>query len=450
MKGTANNTLLSAKEGVLTRRRKSQLEEEGKQTKMAATSKPTVASLSDDIKRILDKLDQNEKKREDDSEYFKRELNLLKSNNIVIDKRIDGNTESIDKLNIKVSQIEQQLGQLTQAQGATAVNYAMSVTNGAQYPPPPSSTENRSLNLIVHGLPISNTDSELRGELNALFNFLEVPFSIESAQIHIVKLGQAGKESRPVKLTFRSLQDRGQIFRNIKNLKNATQYDGVRISDDLTPSELKVREDLLSLAIYCRDKGYDCKVRNDKISINDRQYTLDGLNDLPDGITMEAVKTVEVDDGQGLAFQGPWSYLSNLHNCKIEYGGYIYTSVEQGLTHQKAIAATARDILPEIMATTDGFKLKRLAKDIILTSKWEQTRDKVLFNLMLAKFKQNVVLKDKLLATGKKHLFEAVKDRHYGCGFTLREKEKISVANNPFQNQTGKNLMLIRSQYLEN
>ena len=100
------------------------------------------------------------------------------------------------------------------------------------------------------------------------------------------------------------------------------------------------------------------------------------------------------------------------------------------------------------MSIFNPYEIKRITKNIPKSTQWDSLKDQVIFNLMLSKFQQNESIKIKLLNTGNKKLYEAVKDKHWGIGYSLREAKKINSAV-PANNQTGKNLMLIRASYLK-
>ena len=115
----------------------------------------------------------------------------------------------------------------------------------------------------------------------------------------------------------------------------------------------------------------------------------------------------------------------------------------------ESLLSGAREDADMIMGNTDPYNLKEIGKKIPKSSRWELRKDQVLFDLMTFKFQQYDSLKQRLLDTGKAHLYEAVRDKHFGCGFTLRDAEEKIKKGIKCNNQTGKNLMLIRSDFLK-
>ena len=334
----------------------------------------------------------------------------------------------------------------------TGTQYQNALITGQPLYQPLIQPESRENNVVIHGLPEKENEVESRKQLNDLLHYLEVPFSIESGQVHIIKLGQKNESnSRPIKLRFRNPNERNEIFRNIRKLKDY-EITKIRVSDDLTPSELKFREDLQCLASLCRDKGFNVKIKNDTISINDNIYSKNNLSALPPNISMAKAKTVELKDEEGniegIAFQGPDSPLSNFYPTPIVHHTGTFTSVEQGYVFGKALAGNDKETCQRIMNTTDPFELKKIGKNIISTTKWDAQKERLLQELMVNKFTSNNELKSFLKDTKDLHLFEAVPDRYFGCGYGLRDKNKINKSCPGF-NRTGQILMHIRDQYID-
>ena len=374
-------------------------------------------------------------------------------------KEIDKNSREIQKASREISEIQTSLAEIKrhianegQSTISTTIGSSFSdaVLLGQEKIQPTRTPPSRANNIVIHGVP-EGEEAETRRYLNDLLTFLEVPFSIETGQVHVLRLGSSKNKSedhpRPVKLQFRNPDERNECFKNIRKLKGVTKFDKIRLSDDLTPRELSFRQDLQCVGQMCKEKGYKYKIKNDTILVQDTLYTRATIDKLPHDISMEMSKTVPVDKGAGIAFQSEWSYLSNFSKSPIVFKNQGFTSVEQGYIYGKAMSANARDICENILQTTDPYELKQIGKSIINTTKWETTREKLLLDLMTLKFTQNPDLTQKLRMTKDAFLYEAVLDRTYGCGITLRNKEDINRAA-PGLNKTGQNLMYIRSHCL--
>ena len=87
------------------------------------------------------------------------------------------------------------------------------------------------------------------------------------------------------------------------------------------------RQDLRCLAALGRNLGYDTAVRGSGLIVDNKRYTYGELNNLPDDMSMEKAKMVEVDDG--IAFQSEHSFLSSMYPCTIQHDGHALKSAEQ-------------------------------------------------------------------------------------------------------------------------
>ena len=86
------------------------------------------------------------------------------------------------------------------------------------------------------------------------------------------------------------------------------------------------------------------------------------------------------------SFTGDYYFLSNFYMAPVSYNGWDYTNNEAAFQAQKT-------------------KNRRL-KFQLFSQDWEEVKDKVMYEIVLAKFTQNPDLKEKLLATGDEYLEE--------------------------------------------
>lgn len=78
---------------------------------------------------------------------------------------------------------------------------------------------------------------------------------------------------------------------------------------------------------------------------------------------------------------------------------------------------------------------------------WNGIRQIVVYEGLLAKFLQNVELKEHLKETGKAILAEcAVKDRIWGVGLSMRDPNRFNRAQWKGQNLLGYALMMVRER----
>lgn len=118
-----------------------------------------------------------------------------------------------------------------------------------------------------------------------------------------------------------------------------------------------------------------------------------------------------VKDDSILAFKGEYFFLSNFYPIKMVYDGIEYQSSEAAFQAQKTLDIEQRkkfsNLTPE--------QSKRLGRSLKLRDDWEKVKDNVMYDILTYKFEDDI-LKDKLLATGNRVLFEGNtwEDRYWG------------------------------------
>lgn len=137
-------------------------------------------------------------------------------------------------------------------------------------------------------------------------------------------------------------------------------------------------------------------------------------------------------------FRGYYYFLSNFSDSKIEYKGYTYSSGEAAFQAQKNDSHTYK----HLMQFQTPKSAKREGRHVNLRKDWEQVKDQLMYEIVLAKFSQNENLKKKLLATGTKRLIEGNTWHDNEWGYCTCNKCKSQKK----QNKLGKILMKIRSE----
>lgn len=139
-------------------------------------------------------------------------------------------------------------------------------------------------------------------------------------------------------------------------------------------------------------------------------------------------------------FKGKHYFLSNSSNSRIEYDGYIYLNAEAAFQAQKNSSSTYKYLMQFQDANTaikEGTKVK-------LRLDWEQIKDKIMYNIIKAKFIQNKDLQIKLLETNDKKLLD-INDYHdnYWSKCTCERCIRTTTNNT---NNLGEILMQIRNE----
>lgn len=134
------------------------------------------------------------------------------------------------------------------------------------------------------------------------------------------------------------------------------------------------------------------------------------------------------------SFRNEYYFLSNFYPCKVKYYGFWFNSSEAAFQAMKC-PERAEEFC--ILSPSDA---KKLGQKVKLRDNWEEIKDFIMKDIVLAKFSQNKNLKQKLFNTVKEELIESNNwgDTYWGS------------CNGKGQNKLGKILMEVRDKlYIE-
>lgn len=134
-------------------------------------------------------------------------------------------------------------------------------------------------------------------------------------------------------------------------------------------------------------------------------------------------------------------FLSNFYNAYLDYEGVVFCSTEAAFQAAKTLNIEER----KKIARMSPSESKKAGRAVALRSDWESVKDKVMYDVCLAKFTMNESLKERLLATGDEELVEGNKwhDNYWGnCTCD-------NCKDTPGRNQLGKTLMMVRADIRE-
>jgi len=134
-------------------------------------------------------------------------------------------------------------------------------------------------------------------------------------------------------------------------------------------------------------------------------------------------------------FQKPNRWLSNFWLAPQKYDGNIFFCNEQMYCYYKSFDPEYRR---KILAATSPGKIKRIGRSITLRTDWNKFKEYIMMEGLKAKFKQNLDLATKLLATGDQILQEGNRWGDTFWGVDLRTMEG--------ENRLGKMLMALRTE----
>jgi len=156
--------------------------------------------------------------------------------------------------------------------------------------------------------------------------------------------------------------------------------------------------------------------------------------------------------GKAICFHNPDeenAFLSNWFFSDFEVEGVTYSSMEQYMMHRKALTFGDAEIAERIMATDDFGQIKALGRQVrnFNTQIWNGIRQIVVYEGVLAKFRQNPHLKQQLLATGDAVLAEcAYGDRIWATGLGMEDPHREDMEHWRGQNLLGFTLMQVRQK----
>lgn len=99
-------------------------------------------------------------------------------------------------------------------------------------------------------------------------------------------------------------------------------------------------------------------------------------------------------------FRGEYAFLSNFYHCKVPYMGLVFKSAEAAFQ-----AAKCPKMAKEFVGI-DPSRAKAKGRHVPLRPDWEAVKDKIMYDILMAKFTHNRDLQAKLLKTGDQVLQE--------------------------------------------
>lgn len=129
-----------------------------------------------------------------------------------------------------------------------------------------------------------------------------------------------------------------------------------------------------------------------------------------------------------------YSFLSNFYEAPVTYRGLTFGSNEAAFQAQKCTDEEAKRQFTEY---SPG-KSKGIGRRVSLRPDWEEVKDNIMYEIVLAKFTQHPELAEKLLATGEKILVEGNTWHDVYWGVDIRKGEG--------ENRLGRILMRVRTE----
>lgn len=248
---------------------------------------------------------------------------------------------------------------------------------------------------------------------------------------------------RSLIVVFYGLSKKRGIMSAKNSLRNDQKLQKVFVNDDLPVEARQNREKLREISTYAKEHGYESKVSGDKLTVNGKIYKPHELDLLPREISLEKIRTRK--RGDGIAFQGETSCLSNFYPCDLNMWNLTFNCSEQAFQYLKCITCKKEDTAHQIMLLSQPREIKAKGDKSETTPAWESMKLKKMEEIVTQKFLQNPTLKRKLCDTGNYPLYEATSNQYWGCGLRLNSRHWASGITLG-QNHMGQILMRVRDK----
>ena len=313
----------------------------------------------------------------------------------------------------------------------------------------------RRNNLRFEGIP-HNPNETPEDCRNKIYSILVNEFKIHDAEARIV-IDRCHRDSRypntnppSILVRFLSYRDRDEIWQKKDHLNRNTR-NKLFVNQDFPPEVEKKRAFLRPYLKAAYSTGNKAVLVGDQIMVNAKKYTVDELDQLPEAMGPDKVALKE-DQGTLLFYRSD-AYMSNFHKSSLTVNNIKYNCVEQYFTVEKARCFRDVVTIDKIMKSEKPSEMKFLTRNItgFNQSKWDEIAATTMLTGLRAKFTQNSILKDKLIATKDLELAEASKnDRVWGIGMSVTDPTAFDKKNWQGKNQLGNLLMKVRDELQRN
>lgn len=290
---------------------------------------------------------------------------------------------------------------------------------------------NKQKCIKIYGLreSTSTSSTETKQQVLNLLRYNNIPIHPKAIE-QAYRVGvRESNYTRPIFIQFLHLEDKNFIL----SQKSRLQENGIKIEQAYTKAMEDRRKELkpvITAAIQINkstgQNRYNAKLRDDKVIINNKSYTIENMNQLPAELRPQNIATPSKN---GItAFFTKASPLSNHHLKKQEVHGKVFNTNEQYYMYKKAKQFGDHETAAAIMKTNNPAEQKRLGRDSNIKGfkkeTWRDVCEEVMMTGLKAKFSQNDDLKQFLLNTGDNQLIECnPHDKFWGIGLSLKNPQ---------------------------
>lgn len=93
-----------------------------------------------------------------------------------------------------------------------------------------------------------------------------------------------------------------------------------------------------------------------------------------------------------MIFRNDYYFLSNMYPCPVKYNGIVFKCSESAFQAQKTVNVKEKIKI----GLMDGFEARDYGKKLLLRNDWEHVKLKIMEDILIAKFRQNKDILEKL------------------------------------------------------
>ena len=299
---------------------------------------------------------------------------------------------------------------------------------------------NYSNKIQIEGVPESRNENLPQIVRQILFD--------TGVKVHPLEIDQVQREgifnrrrSRPIVVILTRSTTRMAILRNRNAIKKNPNCHDIWINEVILDQVRVQQNELHAIYLLALNKGHTSRHFFDTLVVDGITYDHATIGKLPKDLTLEFAYSREHNDH--LYFNSEHMFLSNFHPCEIVLEDAKCSSLEQAYFYLMAKEVGDIRAAQLILNTHLPRKIKKIGTGIVATKEWLEKQDQVMYDLLVLKYKQNLLLQAKLLATGTKRLVECTQNKYWGL--TISTVDDMIAKKIPIK-PPGKNWLGLQSE----
>lgn len=314
----------------------------------------------------------------------------------------------------------------------------------------------RRSNLVIGGIP--EQDRERCDNVVRLF--LKRQLQLDSDEVDAMKFervhrlwkkGESAGRTRPIIVRFYDYGERQKVWGSRSKLRG-TSYS---LNENFCADTEFNRRRLYPIYRKAKNMGKYQQIvsmRMDVLVIDSKEYTVDNICDLPNDLN--PMNLCETQNEDCIVFGGMYSEytcFSNWSASNFTFKNNKFVCLEQSYMFHKATINNDHDKAQQIMNTDKAREIKNIGSAIRVerNSNWHNVKNKLMLELVRAKFNQNEEMKAKLIATGNRNIGESGRDMNFAIGLPLTHSDVLDSTKWTGNNELGKALKIVRQELID-